>query len=135
MSPHILVVNHEPEIIALMRDVLEPEAFRVTDCQAHDTDAIAAAEPDLVILDATWPLPADEPTLLDRLAADHRTRHIPLVLCTAAVHHVRAVESHLDSIGVRVVYMPFDIGHLLDVIREAVGGEAAPGDRTVQPPP
>ena len=121
-SPHILVVNHAPEILGLMRELLEEEAFSVTTMprEGQGIETIAETNPDLIVLDYMWPGSDNEWTLLNLLTIDRRTRHIPVILCTAAVRQVRDMQEHLDSIGVRVVFKPFDIDDLLDAIRQAL---------------
>lgn len=59
--------------------------------------------------------------MLNLLTIDRRTHHIPVVLCTGAVTEARDMEEHLLSIGVRVVLKPFDIDHLISVVRESLG--------------
>ena len=121
-APHILVVNHAPEILDLMQTLLEEEGYRVTvhQCQEESLDAIAETKPKLIVIDYMWPGTDDEWTLLNLLTIDRRTRAIPVIVCTAAVRQVRDMEGHLDSIGVRVVFKPFDIDHLLEVVRETL---------------
>ena len=134
-SPHILVVNHAPEIIALMQELLDDAGYHVSTMlrDGQSIDTIVAVAPDLIIIDYMWPGSDDEWTLLNLLTIDRRTRHIPVIVCTAAVRQVRNMEDHLCSIGVRVVYKPFDIDHLLGVVREVLSSEPAPNGRTHLP--
>lgn len=122
-APHILVANHAPEILELVRELLEAEGFRVTTQprEGQHIDRIAELAPDLIIIDYMWPQSDNEWTLLNLLTIDRRTHHIPVVLCTGAVTEARDMEEHLLSIGVRVVLKPFDIDHLISVVRESLG--------------
>ncbi len=124
---HILVVNHAPEILDLVKELLEDDGYRVTtrSRDAVGVDDIVDLHPDLIVLDYMWSSSDADWSLLNLLRIDRRTRDIPVVLCTAAVRQVREMEAHLDAMGVRVVLKPFDIDHLIDTVRqalEAVGG-------------
>lgn len=53
---HILSINHSPDLLSLMRELLEEEGFRVT-TQSHldkDLGEVARLSPDLIILDYMW---------------------------------------------------------------------------------
>lgn len=134
-APHILVTNHSPEILELMRDLLTGEGYRVTIASrdAQTLDTIAAIGPDLIVIDYMWPSSDNEWTLLNLLRIDPRTRSIPCILCTGALAQVRGMEDHLRAMGIRVVYKPFDIGVLVGEVRAALNEAAAPDTRAVAP--
>ena len=69
--------------------------------------------------DASW-------SLLQMLRMDPATAAIPIVLCTGAVHEVKALEDHLVTMGVTVVLKPFNIDQLVDAIRERLAPEHPP---------
>ena len=48
---------------------------------------------------------------------DRETRSIPVIICTAAVKTVSELQSHLDAMGIKVVLKPFDIDHLIEVVK------------------
>ena len=131
---HILVVNHAAEILELIRELLEEEGFRVTTGPraGQDLDSISTLQPDLIVIDYMWPQSDNEWTLLNMLRIDRRTRHIPVIVCTAAVRQVRDMQEHLDSLGIRVVFKPFDIDDLIAEVRDALEtidpSEPAPPD-------
>ena len=115
--PLVLVIDDDPDLCALMVEVLEQEGLR--SAVAHDgRTAIETAvrlRPDLIILDLLLPkITGDE--VLRRLQADHRTRYTPVVLVTASssvddkVRHLRAGADDyitkpfdLDELGARVL--------------------------------
>jgi CheY-like chemotaxis protein len=68
--------------------------------------------------DASW-------SLLQMLRMDPATVAVPIVLCTGAVHEVKALEEHLVTMGVTVVLKPFNIDQLVDAIRERLGADRA----------
>jgi CheY-like chemotaxis protein len=116
--PHILVINHAPEILAVMRELLEGAGHQVTTLPSaeEDLDRIVELAPDLIVIDYMWSSSGNEWTLLNLLTMDPRTHMIPVIVCTAAIRHVEEMRGHLESIGVRVVHKPFNINDLLAVI-------------------
>lgn len=119
-QPHILAINDSLEILSLMREILEEEAFRFTmriNSQT-DIDEVTEIDPSLIILDYSS---ETETGLLHRLTTDPRTEQIPIILCTGALHEIQPIEPELDAMGVGVVYKPFDIEHLVRMVREALG--------------
>ena len=118
--PHILVVNDSPGILSLQREIFEEEGFRVTTLITSEThlDEIIYLAQDLVILNYSTEA---ESHLLQHLTDGAPFDHIPVVLCTGAVRQIEAIRPHLDAIGVGIVYKPFEIEHLLDVVREKLG--------------
>lgn len=122
-KPHVLCINDAPEILALYRELLEDEGFRVStqSVVARNLDEIKRLRPDCVILDYMW---ADDDagwTMLEMLRMSRQTKEIPVVLCTGAVRQVEALQSHLAEMRVRVVLKPFDIDHLIGVVNAALG--------------
>ena len=127
-QPHILCINHSPEILALMKNLLEDEGFRVTTHSRleKDLDKITQLAPDVIIIDYMWTSSDDEWVFLTMLTINPRTQHIPLILCTAAVQQARDLQEHLFEMGIRVVLKPFDIDHLARVVHEALEAGAGP---------
>jgi len=118
---HILVVDDEPAILDLFRELLSDEGYRVTlDRFARQTGellrTITEVNPDLVIMD--FLIGGEDPgwQLLEMVRMDRRTRALPVIICTAAVKQVTELSAHLDELGIHVVLKPFDIDHLLAII-------------------
>ena len=126
--PHVLAINNDQAVLALFRDLLEEEGYRVTTriLPERDVAAIAAAKPDLIVLDYMWAGEDAGWTLLQLLRMDPGTAGIPIVLCTGAAREVEALAGHLEDMGVRVVLKPFNIDHLTAVVAEALAGARAP---------
>ncbi len=124
-QPHILCVNHAPEILGLMRELLEEEGFRVSTLTTveRDLDAVVALAPDLITIDYMWTTSDNEWIYLTLLTMDPRTRHIPVILCTGAVSQVQELEQHLAMLGIRVVLKPFDIDVFVRAVQEMLGRE------------
>src|SRR5215204_6713712 len=125
---HVLAINNDQAVLALFRDLLEDEGYRVTTQTYVDRDlaGIKAQRPDLIVLDYMWATEDASWSLLQMLRMDPSTVAIPIVLCTGAVHEVKALEEHLVSMGVTVVLKPFNIDQLVDAIRERLAPEHPP---------
>ncbi len=106
----VLVVDDEPNIVALLVDLLEGEGYEVR--RAPDGVAALAevdrAVPDIVIADVMMPR-LDGITLAARL----RERSIPTVLMSAAIPPPR------DPCVV-FISKPFDIDEILEVIGQVL---------------
>ena len=125
---HVLAINNDQAVLALFRDLLEDEGYRVT-TQTYvdrDLDGIKAAKPDLIVLDYMWATEDASWSLLQMLRMDRETAAIPIVLCTAAVREVEALRGHLEEMGIWVVLKPFNIDRLVAVIAEALVETGAP---------
>jgi two-component system, OmpR family, phosphate regulon response regulator PhoB len=84
MSAHILVVDDEPDISALVAFHLARESYRVRTA-ADGTEAMRAVEleqPDLIVLDLMLPGMSGL-EVLQELRRREETRHIPVLLLTA----------------------------------------------------
>jgi two-component system, OmpR family, phosphate regulon response regulator PhoB len=92
-QPRILVVEDEPDIVALISYQLAREGFRV-ETAASGVDALAAVQrqvPDLVILDRMLPgMSGDE--VLKSLRAEEATRGVPVLVLTAKRDQEQRIE-------------------------------------------
>jgi CheY-like chemotaxis protein len=127
-QPHILAINNDSAVLALFRDLLQEAGYQVSTQNYidRDLDQIKALKPDLIVLDYMWATEDASWSLLQMLRMDPSTVAIPIVLCTGAVHEVKALEEHLVSMGVTVVLKPFNIDQLVDAIRERLTPEHPP---------
>jgi CheY-like chemotaxis protein len=124
-QPHILCINHSPEILELLRTLLEDEGYRVSTLMTLDRslDAVIELHPDVITIDYMWETSDNEWTYLNLLTVNPRTREIPIILCTGAVKRAIEMQSHLETIGVKVVLKPFDLEQLLSAVRESLSPE------------
>ncbi len=133
--PHILSINHSPDLLKLMRELLEDEGFRVS-TQSHldkDLGEVAELAPDLIIIDYMWRHDDLNWSLLQMLRMDRRTKHISVILCTGAVREVKELQSHLDDMQITVVLKPFDIDYLVSVIRSTLERTALSDGQVTSP--
>lgn len=116
-SLHILVVDPNPDLRVFLSVLLASDGHQVTMASSIPTARVELnlSRPDLVIADSR--LPGEPPlAILDLLAADTKTRMLPLIVCTAAVDEIKWGEARITRHGAAVVLRPFDIEMLLDQV-------------------
>ena len=128
---HVHVVNDTPEILDVFRMVLEDEGYRATTDRfttelAPKVAHIRELQPDLLILDLIVNGEAAGWQLMQLLKMDRATRGIPIIVCTAAVRTVDELHSHLDAMGIKVILKPFDVDHLIEVIKCVIDDSELP---------
>ena len=120
MSPRILVINDDQSILDLFSLLLEAEGYEVITSKVtyEDVKGIEDLRPALIILDFKignynlgW-------TMLQKLKLYPPTKDIPLILCTAALNEVREQEEALRQKGIPLIYKPFEIDELLQVVQQ-----------------
>ncbi|MEE2038340.1 response regulator [Nocardiopsis sp. CT-R113] len=126
LPTRVLVVEDDDVIRELIRLNLELEGFEVfTAVDGRDClDRAAHIAPHVVTMDVMMPR-MDGWTAAERLRADARTRHCPIILVTArtqADDHRRGERIGVDA----YVTKPFDPDALIDVIRELVDRAGGP---------
>lgn len=91
LTKHVLVVEDEPKIAALLRDYLKVSAFRVTVRETGEgtIDWIREHQPDAVVLDLMLP-GVDGLTICRTLRAlpDKRLAEVPILMLTARVEEI-----------------------------------------------
>jgi len=112
MIPSVLVVDDDPAIAAILAEALDEEGYNVR--RAYNgqqaLDAIELEPVDLVISDVVMPQ-VNGLALTEQLRdADIQT---PVVLMSAMLGSIALP-------GVSFVRKPFDVDHVLDVVRDAI---------------
>ena len=120
----VMVVDDEPEIVTLLRFLLEKEGYAVTDANngqvaleklGLDPSGVStAALPDLMILDIMMPV-MDGYMLNIRLQNDPRTRGIPILVLTAKGQKMRDLFEMAPNVAA-YVQKPFDPKMLRELI-------------------
>ena len=126
----ILVVDDEPDILALVRVLLEREGYSVIDApngkaalevigvDPHDP---GAARPDLVILDIMMPV-MDGYTFNMRLQQNSETRHIPVIVLTAKGDKMRDLFEIAPNVNA-YIQKPFEPKRLKELIAGILSGK------------
>ena len=122
MSSRILVINDDQSILDLFRLLLEAEGYQVilSKVAYEDVQEIEHLHPALIILDFKIGQHNLGWTLLQKLKMYPPTKDIPLILCTAALTEVREQEEALRQKGIPLIYKPFEIDELLQVIQQCL---------------
>lgn len=131
--PHVLLIDHNQEILDLLRELFEDDGYRVlVSRETTDLPWLRHLLPEIIVdeilgggrPEAGWQfltLTRREPAYL----------YASLVLCTTTAATVRepALARHLDHLGVRVLCQPFLISELLDVVAMTLSGAHPAGER------
>ena len=121
----ILVVDDEPEIVTLLRFILEKDGHVILEAGngqialerlGVDPPSQAAPRPDLIILDIMMPV-MDGYTLNARLQREEKTRAIPILVLTAKGQRMRDLFEMAPNVAA-YVQKPFDP----KMLRELIGG-------------
>ena len=110
----IIVVDDEPDIVKIVRVLLEDNGFNVR-CAYSGKDLFAVLEelkPDLIILDIMMP-EIDGLEVLTRLKGDPSTASIPVILLTAKVQHEDVLGGYKMGADYYIT-KPFTRSQLLD---------------------
>jgi DNA-binding response OmpR family regulator len=84
MKEHIVCIDDEPELLAIIRFILEREGFQVTGAVGgrKGLETIQKLKPDLVLLDLMMP-DMDGWEVYQQVRSDVELKHIPFIVVTA----------------------------------------------------
>lgn len=128
-----MIVDDETDVVTLLRFLLEKDGHVITSAsngeEALEKLKAAPELPDLIVMDVMMPV-MDGYTLSSRLAAEERTRSLPVIVLTAKgetrdlFHYAPNVAAYIDK--------PFDPKDLRELITSMLAGQTAP--RAGRPP-
>ena len=119
----ILIVDDEPEIVTLLRFILEKDGHSILEAGngvialerlGVDPPVMQAPRPDLIILDIMMPV-MDGYTLNSRLQKEERTQSIPILVLTAKGQKMRELFEMAPNVAA-YVQKPFDPKMLRELI-------------------
>ena len=86
MSKRILVVDDQPDNRQIIRDMLSPTDYEITEAENGELAlaAIAKQRPDLILMDIQLPI-MDGYTATSRIKSDPKLRSIPIIAVTSYV--------------------------------------------------
>jgi len=122
---HILVIEDDADTRAVMAAALESAGYTVT-AMAEAFGNIKKLAPDLIILDLFLRGEAHGWEQLDILTLDPKTRHIPVILCTAGLASLAAHRAKLLAMDVHVLEKPFDLAALEAIVTMALSASRHP---------
>ena len=116
MSPRVLVVDDDPQVLRLMRVNLELEGYDVVSAPDGEEalEAVVTEHPDVVVCDVMMP-GVDGLTVLRNLRANPKTSKIPFVVVSAKAQR-SDVKAALDMGADKYITKPFDPQELLDAV-------------------
>ena len=137
----VTVIDDSPEFLSLLEDVLAPAHDVATRPVVHSVSDLAAAAPDLLVVDLHCGGPEGGLTGWEIIAAARRhpdLRHVPIVVCSADLAALREDRISLIAYGdVQLVAKPFDVGVFEQLIartlRLAQGPRPAPPEDAEYP--
>jgi len=123
----ILVVEDEPDLLELYRDVLEAEGYRIM-AAANGEEGLAVFRqfhPDLVFTDVIMPKTngIEMVQVIRREKPDTKIVYITGFLGVEGLKH--KISDELSRFGYRLLSKPFKISHMLDEIEEYLMGSAS----------
>ncbi len=117
MKSKILVVDDEPDVVALITRALDAEGFEVV--TAYDgisaLDLATSEQPDLVLLDIMMPMMSGY-EVCEQLKASPETHEIPIV-CLSSAHTTDARERSRQAGAATLLLKPFTSAELVAQIR------------------
>lgn len=125
--PTILVVDDDPGIRALVKDVLSLEGYdvRLAEDGYAGLAAIEASRPDCVVLDVMMP-GMDGHAVLQRIRAADGGTEMPVVMLTAAADDAQAWQAWTEGVDYFLA-KPFDASELLRYLDYLFQGDPTTG--------
>ena len=109
----VLVVDDDPDMVAICSLVLESEGYNVeaamNGCEAMEK--ISTTDLDVVLLDVMMPA-VDGLTVCRMAKTDPRTRDLPIIIMSAS----EGMREKSKGLADAVLTKPFDIDHLLNTV-------------------
>jgi DNA-binding response OmpR family regulator len=127
MIARIVVIDDDRVFFALLDSVLTEAGYHpIVWDQARDAhELIRTVQPDLVILDLWLEHPGAGGMVLELLAADPTTRHLPVIVCTAFRQLLPAQVAHFQAEGYVLLEKPSALEVLLAHVRTRLNGAQA----------
>jgi CheY-like chemotaxis protein len=123
----VLVVDDEPEIVRMLRRLLEARGYHVLDADRGLAALLIVKDraPDLIILDAILP-EVHGFEIARRIKGSKRYGHIPIIMISAVYRGWRYAEDLKQSCGVEhFIEKPFKINQIVDAVEHCLSGSAA----------
>ncbi len=122
MTKKILIMDDDPTIADLLAEALADEgydAYRTTQ-SLRFYDALREHHPDLILLDLMMPY-LDGRDELKLMAMSGSERQIPVIVVTAFLGASNEEQALREAGVVRIVYKPFDLEKLVELVKETIG--------------
>ncbi len=121
MTKKILVMDDDPTIADLLTEALADEGYEtfMTTQSLRFYDAVREHEPDLILLDIMMPyLDGRDELKLMEMGVEKK---IPVIVVTAYLGAQNEEQAFRDAGVVQIVYKPFDLDKLVDLVKTTIG--------------
>ncbi|GAC1470268.1 MAG: hypothetical protein NVS2B16_04980 [Chloroflexota bacterium] len=131
----IAVVNDDTVFLSLMAELIKDAGWETVILREGDAayQIIKENRPDAVILDLRLEHPDTGWKVLELIKLDPATRHIPIIVCSAAIDDLRVREDWLDEHGIATLLKPFDIDDLYRCLEIALDRRAPVDIGSIEP--
>lgn len=122
MTKTIMIVDDEPDMVELIKIVLETEGYKTSTANSGSEalEKIKAKKPDMVLLDINMP-GMDSWAVRKKLLEEKETKDIPVVILTARAQPIDKMFG-LHVMGVAdYIAKPFGRKELVDRVRAVLG--------------
>ncbi len=119
MPKHILVIDDNAELLELFHEILAVEAAYRVSSMTYEPQIVCRVKslaPDLIICDNVLDDQEVGLDIVQMLKLDSETEDIPVIMCSGAVRQLREMEAYLASRNVGVLYKPFDVDELVNMV-------------------
>jgi DNA-binding response OmpR family regulator len=120
MSKKILIMDDDPTIADLLREALADEGYEthMTTQSLRFFDAVTEVKPDLILLDLMMQYldGRDELKLMEM-----GSFNIPVIVVTAFLDADKEADEFRKAGVVHIVYKPFDLDQLVELVKETIG--------------
>lgn len=121
----LIVVDDDPGLCALVRDVLEEQGWEVL-VQSEEETALPVLygwRPDVLLLDLWLSGPGSGFEFLQRLLSDPILHPVSVIVCSADRRSLATHAAWFEEHHIPVVEKPFDLAELEDALTQAVRPE------------
>jgi CheY-like chemotaxis protein len=126
MPKRILVINDNEEIQELLTLILGREAgydVVVETFKPRMLEVVETLKPDLIICDYIFGQERLGWDFVQKLKLRKETANIPVIICSGAIEELREMEGYLAQMDIGVLYKPFTIEDLLNIVRKKLEGD------------
>ncbi|MEN9938156.1 MAG: hypothetical protein RLZZ387_4735 [Chloroflexota bacterium] len=119
----VLVADDDPAIAGLIRELLADEGYDTVCCHSGTAalNAIDTEQPDLIIVDLQMEQRDSGLRVAAALRGHPGLRHVPVILCSAAVPLLADLGPTLRQLGCVAMPKPFDVMNLLATVEVLLG--------------
>lgn len=123
---HILIVDDDPHILAMIRSILTQGNYRVTTAGdgQQALDSLRGSRFDAVVTDALMP-GLDGPTLTEKIKADPNLKDLPVIMITAS-SQPGMVQKSFSSGCILFLPKPFTGASLISILQLALRWKSGP---------